>query len=76
MGVFVAGASGAIGAQLMPNLVAPGHQVVAVTQGGVEATQGGVEARWVAGLGARPVVADALSIPPPWLAWSAKPSLR
>ena len=32
MKVFVAGASGALGAQLVPKLVAAGHQVVAMTK--------------------------------------------
>ena len=33
MKVFVAGASGALGAQLVPQLVAAGHQVVGMTSG-------------------------------------------
>ena len=32
MRIFVAGASGALGAQLVPELVAAGHQVVAMTR--------------------------------------------
>ena len=53
MKVFVAGASGALGAQLVPKLVAAGHQVVAMTK--TESKQDGLRK-----LGARPVVADAL----------------
>jgi 2-alkyl-3-oxoalkanoate reductase len=53
MKVFVAGASGALGAQLVPELVAAGHQVVAMTR--TASKQDGLGA-----LGARPVVADAL----------------
>jgi len=53
MKVFVAGASGALGAQLVPQLVAAGHQVVAMTR--TSSKQDGLRA-----LGARPVVADAL----------------
>ena len=53
MKVFVAGASGALGRQLVPELVADGHQVVAMTR--TASKQDGLRA-----LGARPVVADAL----------------
>ena len=53
MKVFVAGASGALGVQLVPKLVAAGHDVVAMTK--TAAKQDGLRA-----LGARPVVADAL----------------
>jgi nucleoside-diphosphate-sugar epimerase len=53
MKVFVAGATGAIGKQLVPRLVAAGHEVAGMT--GKEANRG-----LVAELGARPVVADAL----------------
>jgi nucleoside-diphosphate-sugar epimerase len=53
MKVFVAGASGALGAQLVPELVAAGHEVVAMTR--TASKQDGLRA-----LGARPVVADAL----------------
>jgi 2-alkyl-3-oxoalkanoate reductase len=53
MKVFVAGASGALGAQLVPELVAAGHDVVAMTK--TASKQDGLRA-W----GARPVVADAL----------------
>ncbi len=53
MKVFVAGASGALGAQLVPQLVAAGHEVVAMTR--TASKQDGLRA-----LGARPVVADAL----------------
>jgi 2-alkyl-3-oxoalkanoate reductase len=53
MKIFVAGASGALGAQLVPDLVAAGHQVVAMTR--TASKQEGLRA-----LGAQPVVADAL----------------
>ena len=51
--MFVAGASGAIGKQLVPRLVAAGHEVVGMTS--KESHRG-----LVAELGATPVVADAL----------------
>ncbi len=53
MKIFVAGASGAIGKQLVPRLVARGHEVVGMTRS--ESNQGAVRE-----LGATPVVADAL----------------
>ena len=53
MKVFVAGASGALGVQLVPELVAAGHDVVAMTK--TPSKQEGLRA-----LGAQPVVADAL----------------
>jgi nucleoside-diphosphate-sugar epimerase len=53
MKVFVAGATGAIGKQLVPRLLAAGHDVIGMTR--TEAKQA---ALW--DLGARPVVADAL----------------
>jgi len=53
MKVFVAGATGALGAQLVPQLVAAGHEVVGMTR--TPSKQDGLRA-----LGARPVVADAL----------------
>jgi nucleoside-diphosphate-sugar epimerase len=53
MRVFVAGAAGAIGAQLVPQLVARGHDVVGMTRS--PAKRKVVEA-----LGARAVIADAL----------------
>jgi nucleoside-diphosphate-sugar epimerase len=53
MKVFVAGASGALGLQLVPQLAAAGHQVVAMTR--TASKQDGLRA-----LGAEPVVADAL----------------
>ena len=53
MKVFVAGASGALGMQLVPQLVAAGHEVTAMTR--TASKQDGLRA-----LGARPVVADAL----------------
>jgi nucleoside-diphosphate-sugar epimerase len=53
MKVFVAGASGALGVHLVPQLVAAGHEVVGMTR--TPSKQDGLRA-----LGARPVVADAL----------------
>jgi len=53
MKVFVAGATGAIGRQLVPQLVARGHEVVGMTRSASKQDL-------VRGLGARPVVADAL----------------
>src|SRR5918996_3878840 len=53
MKVFVAGATGALGRQLVPQLVARGHEVVGMTR---SAPKGDL----VRSLGARPVVADAL----------------
>jgi nucleoside-diphosphate-sugar epimerase len=51
MNIFVAGASGALGKQLVPRLLAAGHLVTGMTRGKPDA---------VRRLGARPVVADAL----------------
>jgi nucleoside-diphosphate-sugar epimerase len=53
MRVFVAGATGALGKQLVPRLVAAGHDVVGMTRS--ESKRDAVRA-----LGAKPVVADAL----------------
>jgi len=53
MRVFVTGATGAMGKQLVPRLVEAGHQVIGMTR--TESKQG---ALW--DLGAEPVVADAL----------------
>jgi nucleoside-diphosphate-sugar epimerase len=53
MKVFVAGASGALGAELVPELVDAGHQVVAMTR--TASKQDELRER-----GAQPVVADAL----------------
>jgi 2-alkyl-3-oxoalkanoate reductase len=53
MKVFVAGAAGALGTQLVPQLVAKGHEVVGMTR-----TPSKRQA--LRALGARPVVADAL----------------
>ena len=53
MRVFVAGATGAIGRQLVPRLVAAGHEVTGITRS--ESKQA-----MLAELGAAPVVADAL----------------
>jgi len=51
--VFVAGATGAIGRQLVPQLVATGHEVVGMTRSSARSDR-------IRALGARPVVADAL----------------
>ncbi|HLY35141.1 MAG TPA: NAD(P)-dependent oxidoreductase, partial [Candidatus Limnocylindria bacterium] len=53
MRVFVAGATGALGSQLVPRLVDAGHDVVGMTR--TASKQDGIRS-----LGARPVVADAL----------------
>lgn len=53
MRVFLAGAGGAIGKQLVPRLIADGHEVT-----GMVRTES--KRDLVSGLGARPVVADAL----------------
>ena len=53
MRVFLAGATGALGRQLVPQLVARGHDVVGMTSSGSKQDL-------VRSLGARPVVADAL----------------
>jgi len=53
MRVFVAGASGAVGKQLVPLLVEGGHEVIALAR---DSGRG----RVVEGLGAQPAVADAL----------------
>jgi nucleoside-diphosphate-sugar epimerase len=53
MRIFVAGASGAIGRQLVPQLIAAGHHVVAMTR--TESKQAVLSE-----IGAKPVLADAL----------------
>lgn len=53
MKVLLAGATGAIGRQLVPKLVANGHEVVGMTRSEAKAEE-------VRALGARPAVADAL----------------
>jgi nucleoside-diphosphate-sugar epimerase len=53
MRIFVAGATGAMGKQLVPRLVTAGHRVIGMTR--TEAKQDALRA-----LGAEPVVADAL----------------
>src|SRR3954449_11430003 len=53
MRVFVAGATGAIGRQLVPRLVAAGHQVHGMTRSDLKKAM-------LEDLGAVPVVADAL----------------
>ena len=53
MKVFVAGASGAVGKRLVPQLIAGGHDVVALTR----STE---KAHGLRALGAEPVIADAL----------------
>ena len=53
MKVFVAGATGALGRVLVPQLVARGHEVVGMTRSASKQDL-------LRSLGARPVVADAL----------------
>lgn len=53
MRIFVAGATGALGRQLVPQLAARGHEVIGMTHSASKQDL-------VRGLGARPVVADAL----------------
>lgn len=53
MKVFVAGATGAMGKQLVPALVGAGHQVVAMTRSADKTAA-------LAAAGAEPVVADGL----------------
>jgi nucleoside-diphosphate-sugar epimerase len=53
MKIFIAGASGAIGSQLVPQLVARGHEVVGTTR-----SAGKTDA--LGALGAEPVIVDAL----------------
>src|ERR687891_134202 len=53
MKVFVAGATGALGTQLVPELAAAGHDVIGMTRSPARTDA-------VRALGARPVVADAL----------------
>ena len=53
MKVFVAGATGAIGTQLVPQLAAAGHDVIAMTRSPAKTDM-------LRALGAWPVVADAL----------------
>src|SRR5215218_8504878 len=53
MKIFVAGATGALGRELVPQLVARGHEVVGTTRSGPKQAL-------VRSLGARPVVVDAL----------------
>ena len=53
MRVFVAGASGAIGTRLVPQLIARGHEVI-----GTARSPGGIER--AAALGAKPIVLDLL----------------
>jgi nucleoside-diphosphate-sugar epimerase len=53
MKVFVAGGSGAMGRRLVPQLIAGGYEVVAMTR-----DEG--KASWLRRIGAQPVIADAL----------------
>ena len=53
MKVFVAGASGAVGRRLVPQLVAAGHEVVATTRSNAKTDV-------LRQLGAQPVVVDGL----------------
>ena len=54
MKIFVAGATGVLGRELVPQLVAQGHEVIGMTRTPSKQDL-------VRGLGARPVVADALT---------------
>ncbi len=54
MKIFVAGATGAIGRQLVPQLIAAGHQVVGMTRSDSKQAE-------LSEIGAEPVVADALN---------------
>ena len=56
MKVFVAGGSGAMGRRLVPQLVAAGYEVTAMTRAGGRAS-------WLREAGAQPVIADALDRP-------------
>jgi nucleoside-diphosphate-sugar epimerase len=53
MRIFVAGATGALGKQLVPQLVANGHEVVGMTRTGSKQNE-------LRSMGAKPAVADAL----------------
>ena len=53
MKVFLAGATGALGARMIPRLIASGHEVVGMTRSPAKLAA-------LRALGARPVVADAL----------------
>jgi nucleoside-diphosphate-sugar epimerase len=53
MKVFVAGGTGAMGRRLVPQLVAEGYQVAAMTRDAGKAP-------WLSAVGAQPVIADAL----------------
>ncbi|HEX5039427.1 MAG TPA: NAD-dependent epimerase/dehydratase family protein [Candidatus Limnocylindria bacterium] len=52
MQIFLAGATGAIGRQLVPSLIAAGHEVSGTTRSEERAA-------WLAAAGARPVIVDA-----------------
>lgn len=56
MRIFVAGATGAVGRELVPALVAAGHSVTGMTRTAAKADA-------VKRLGAEPVVADGLNAP-------------
>jgi nucleoside-diphosphate-sugar epimerase len=64
MKIFIAGVSGAIGSQLVPQLVVGGHEVVGMTRSGAKI--GGLRA-----LGAESVVVDAWTRTR-WPTWVAK----
>jgi len=67
MRIFVAGATGAVGRELVPALVAAGHSVTGMTRTAAKADA-------VKRLGAEPVVADGLDAPAVHAAvMSAKP---
>ncbi|MGZ3681745.1 MAG: NAD(P)H-binding protein, partial [Ktedonobacterales bacterium] len=53
MNVFVAGATGAVGKQLVPQLIASGYEVVAMTRSSQHTAV-------LSKMGAQPVVVDAL----------------
>jgi nucleoside-diphosphate-sugar epimerase len=54
MKIFIAGATGALGRQLVPMLVANGHEVVGMTRSEAKADE-------MRSMGARPAIADALA---------------
>ncbi len=56
MKVFVAGGSGAMGRRLVPQLVAAGYEVTAMSRDDARAA-------WLRQAGAQPVIADALDRP-------------
>ena len=69
MKVLVAGATGALGKQLVPRLVADGHEVVGTTR-----TESKLEA--ICASSAPPASSSTCSTPIRWRAWSRRPSPR